>query len=96
MIFVGPKPNIWWETFERLCETWVERGRLGEQPPMPLIISGWIYSSDRDKQERSSSTLSWAEQHSLTNMIPNFKPEDQYCIEILSNSYPEQNYRPDR
>jgi hypothetical protein len=96
MIFVCPKANIWWETFEHLREIWVKRGRVGEQPPIPLILAGWIYSSDRDKQERWSATLCWAEQHSLSNMIPELKPEDQYCTEFLSTSYPEQNYRLDR
>ena len=96
MIFVCPKANIWWETFERLREAWAKGGRVGDQPPMPLILAGWIYSSDLDKQERWRATLRWASEHSLTSLIPELKPDDQYCTDFLSTSYPEQNFRPDR
>jgi len=96
MIFVCPAAAIWWQTFERLREAWIASGRVGNQPPMPLILAAWIYSSDLDKQERWLSTVHWAQEQSLSHLIPNLRPEDQYCTDYVTTSYPEQHYRPDR
>ncbi|MEQ1858463.1 MAG: hypothetical protein ABMA13_00850 [Chthoniobacteraceae bacterium] len=63
---------------------------------MPLILNGWGYSSDRDKEERWQHTLKWAEERGLMDLIPKLKDDDFYSVEHLSTSYPEQHYRPDR
>jgi hypothetical protein len=96
MIFVCPKAGIWYDTYKRLHDAWVATGHGSEEPPFPLILGGWIYSSDRDKQERWSALVRWANEHSLSHLVPQIGPDDQYCTEYLSTSYPEQHYRPDR
>ena len=96
MIIVCPKAGIWWQTFERLRDAGIAAGHVGDAPPFPLILAGWIYSSDRDKQERWLALVRWAEEHSLSHLIPELAPEDQYCTDYLSTSYPEQHYRSDR
>jgi hypothetical protein len=96
MIFVCPNAAVWWKTFERVRDVWIAAGRVGDQPPMPLILAGWIYSSDRDKQERWQALVKWADEHSVSHLIPELSAEDQYCTNFVTTSYPEQNYRPDR
>lgn len=96
MIFVCPKAPVWYQTFERLREAWTASGRVGDEPPMPLLLAGWIYSSDRDKQVRWNATVLWAEERALSHLIPQLAPEDQYCTDLVTTSYPEQRYRPDR
>ena len=96
VIFVCPKAAVWCKTFEQVRDAWIAAGQAGDQPPMPLILAGWIYSSDRDKQERWSALVKWAEEHSLSHLIPQLGPEDQYCTANVTTSYPEQNYRQDR
>ena len=93
MIFVCPKPLVWYQAFKRLHDARVASGRLGDEPPWPLLLSGWIYSSDLSKQERWSALVKWAEQHALSRLIPQLAPEDQYCTKFLSTSYPQQHYR---
>ena len=93
MIIVCPKAGIWWEIFERLRDAGIAAGHVDDAPPLPLILSG---SSDRDKQERWLALVRWGDEHALSHLIPELGPEDQYCTNHLSTSYPEQHYRPDR
>ena len=80
----------------RLREAWQAGGCRGPEPPIPLILDGWWFSSDVDKQQRWKMTLSWAEERGLSNLIPQFTADEQYFTEHLTTSYPEQHYRPDR
>ena len=96
MIRVCPNPSLWAEIFQRLADTWQRDGLQGTPPPVPLILAGWIYSSDSDKQQRWQQTIEWAEHHQLADLIPLLCDKDYYSTEYLSTSYPEQHYRPDR
>ena len=96
MIHVCPKPPIWLETYQRLYEAWRRGDCHGDPPPMPLVLGGWIYSSDRDKQHRWQQTIEWAERHNFAPLIPLLGDDDYYSTEYLSTSYPDQHYRPDR
>src|SRR6185436_5146192 len=96
MIFVCPKPPVWYAAYERLLAAWRAGGCSGPQPPTPLILNSWVFSSDLAKQEQWRSTIKWAEERLFAHLIPTLAPEEQYCTENLSTSYPEQHYRPDR
>lgn len=96
MIHVCPKPPIWVETYQRLDESWRRAGCGCEPPPMPLVLAGWIYSSDRDKQQRWQQTIEWADRHNFAHLMPILRDDEYYVTDYLSTSYPEQNYRPDR
>lgn len=96
MTFVCPQAAIWFQIYERLQAAWIANGRLGNTPPMPLILAGWIYSSDVDKQDRWKATVRWAEVNNLSHLIPQLEPHEQYCTEHVTTSYPEQRYRLDR
>jgi hypothetical protein len=70
MIFVCPKPPIWHDTFLRCRRAWEASGRTGDEPSVPLILNGWVYSSDLDKQQRWQALIRWAEERSLRHLIP--------------------------
>ena len=84
MMFVCPLPIPWHETYQRLEAAWEERGRRGSPPPVPLILSGWVYSNDVAKACRWSDTLSWAESHGFSDLIPKFANEQKYMVAEMS------------
>lgn len=96
MILVCPNPGPWAEIYKHLERSWRNSGCYGDAPPMPLILSGWHYSSDHDKQLRWLQTVEWAERHNFGHLIPNLRDDECYVTECLTTSYPEQHYRPDR
>lgn len=74
--FICPFPNRWNEIFKDLCkahETLMgiklpskpSEMRGADAPPTPLILNGWVFSNEQDKQERWQETLRWAEKHNL-------------------------------
>jgi hypothetical protein len=96
MITVCPLPRVWAPLYQRLHCAWIEGGRQGVEPPIPLILDGWHYSSDCDKQERWVRTVEWAKAQNLSHLIPCLTDADLYSVECLSTSYPGQHYRVDR
>ena len=93
-IFVCPNPIPWSETYKRLEASWRRSGCQGDAPPIPLILSGWSYSSDRDKQLRWEQTIQWAEQHNCRELIWQIPVTECYFTSHVSTSYPEQQYGP--
>lgn len=53
-------------------------------PPIPLILAGWEYSSDREKLGRWEETVKWANEYGLSSIIDEIKDEDMYCVESIS------------
>jgi hypothetical protein len=96
MIYVCPKPYVWHPTYMKLRKAWEVAGRKFPEPPIPLVLDGWHYSSDTDKKQRWEATLQWAKQYEQMGLIPSFAEEEIYFTDALSTSYPEQHYRPDR
>jgi hypothetical protein len=96
MIRVCPNARIWVDIYQRLEESWRRGGCRCEAPPIPLVLAGWIYSSDRDKQQRWDQTITWAKENDFSHLVPFLRDEEYYATEVLSTSYPEQHYRPDR
>lgn len=77
--FLCPFPNRWSEIYNDLCEAYeasagiklpsiVSERRSVGGPPTPLILNGWVFSNDDDKQERWQETLRWAERHNLLHL----------------------------
>lgn len=47
-------------------------------PPKPLILAGWAYSSDRDKEERWKETVAWACSNGCSAYIDGLSDEQLY------------------
>ncbi|MBK9457197.1 MAG: hypothetical protein IPO24_17240 [Bacteroidetes bacterium] len=69
MIFVSPQPNTWYAIYQRLKSHWDNEFKVGDAPPMALVLSGWTMSSDFEKQDRWKMTLRWAEQNNCSHLI---------------------------
>jgi hypothetical protein len=67
---VCPQPQAWQALWEMLPEK-TRRG-AGWEPPVPLILAGWSYSSDAEKSERFQLHLDWASSHGQADKIFGF------------------------
>lgn len=85
MKFVCPKPQPWLAIYDSLKAAWASAGSNGTPPPFPLILNGWMFSSDFDKHVRWLDTIKWAEDHSLSYLIPAIKADDKYEVSELSD-----------
>ena len=72
-------PDAWAAVHRRLLNA---RKRAGDpaipEPPRPLILDGWAFSSDTQKQERWAETVRWATQHGFHRLIPTIEPGNAY------------------
>ncbi len=77
---VCPQPMKWNALWEMLPDR-VQHG-AGWQPPLPLILDGWWYSTNEQKRERFQSHLDWASSHGAGDTIYDFldslEPQDWY------------------
>ncbi|WP_424316259.1 hypothetical protein, partial [Haloferula sp.] len=71
---------------------WELNGSQGQEPPLPLVLDGWHYSSDVDKQFRWRQVVDWAKRNGEHEALLDLKEEDCYYVSELSTSYPEQHY----
>lgn len=92
MILVCPQPAVWHAIYRRCDQAWRESGRVGDPPPAPLILGGWAFSSDADKQVRWQALVRWAEARSKSQAVALDLPADGYCVHEISNSYPGDHY----
>lgn len=67
---ICPQPPVW----NRLWELLPDRVQIGAgwQPPLPLILAAWNFTSDQEKRERLLLHLRWAEQHNALDTIASF------------------------
>ncbi|BFM06950.1 hypothetical protein [Halioxenophilus aromaticivorans] len=75
---ICPNPLMWNKVYSKLKKAWVESGGAGEQPPKPLVVDLWAYSSDHEKAERWQQTLSWALNHSCYSVVADIATNDMY------------------
>ena len=76
---VCPQPQRWDELYQLLPDT--RQVGAGFVPAAPLILGGWWYSSDGDKQERLALHIRWAADHGALERVDAFLralPEDQW------------------
>ena len=54
-------------------------------PPRPLILAGWVYSSDVEKRERWHATLAWAKAWEFEHIIGDIDPMDMHMVAVPTN-----------
>lgn len=105
MQVVCPQPLIWSEIFKLLNRYWKEQLLCkGAPPPRPLILGGWTFSNDYDKNERWKETKNWARERSCVKLIPELSNEEAYMTHTFSSWIPykfsnwneEPRVRPER
>ena len=74
-----PQPGKWHEIYQAL-----ERARENRQDPyipkvpVPLILNGWVFTEDWEKELRWKETTAWAERYGFADEIPQIDEEDKY------------------
>ena len=97
MIFVSPQPNKWYEIYQGLKAYWENEIRASTaSPPVALVLSGWTFSNDYDKQERWELTLKWAEINNCGHLIPLLNEEEKYYIKEYSSYRPYEYHTYDK
>jgi len=97
MTFVCPLPQIWHEIYSNLLHAWEISGKICEKPPVPLILGGWNFSGDLEKNERWMATIAWTEKNGFANIIPELKEEERNYVNSYSPYTPRpwnRNYKP--
>ena len=77
--FICPMPDTWVAVHSRLLKAW-ERADDATipEPPRPLILNGWSFSSDMQKRERWVETVRWASEHGVSHLIPQIEERNAY------------------
>jgi hypothetical protein len=84
MEFVCPVPIVWAKVYGSLVNAYNNGSEIKDPPPKPLILNGWVFSSDLDKKLRWSETIAWANEHSCEDLLPQLTLEEEYRVEQLS------------
>jgi hypothetical protein len=60
----------WHRVHQHLCRFWeAQEGARSDQPPIPLILAGWVFSGDSAKASRWAETVEWASRHGLSDVV---------------------------
>ncbi|MBU1370821.1 MAG: hypothetical protein KJ578_04605 [Bacteroidetes bacterium] len=77
--YISPNPKSWHKIHGLLTQFWEEKlNKTVPKPPVPLILNGWVFSSDFEKKNRWLETLKWAEENNCSHLIPQLSEEDKY------------------
>jgi hypothetical protein len=82
---ICPHPIQWNAIYERLMKVAEERPDL-PKPPIPLILNGWVFSSDAEKSARWSETVKWAEIAECSEITGSLGVEEFYCTDSPSHT----------
>jgi len=73
-------PPRWSDIYLALQDAWEDSGRQGEGPPVPLILNGWVFTGDFEKNHRWQQTIEWANSNGLAHLIPELKESEKYQV----------------
>jgi hypothetical protein len=85
MIRICPNPDPWHRVYGDLMAAWRERGGEPPEPPVPLILNGWVFSSDADKEHRWAATVAWAGERGLAHLIPSIPDDEWHFVSTYSS-----------
>ncbi|HEX4078635.1 MAG TPA: hypothetical protein VHX61_07160 [Rhizomicrobium sp.] len=81
---VCPQSGYWAALHQRLTKAADGNSNI-PSPPVPLILAGWAYTNDLEKQSRWRETLIWAERYGLSEMLQDIPDEQMYSVRKLSS-----------
>jgi len=77
-IKICPQPNIWAKVHRKLDALASKNGWA--EPPVPLILAGWGFSSDEEKKQRWADTVDWCELNGCSDLILIPSDADWYMV----------------
>jgi hypothetical protein len=81
---VCPYPRIWADVHQALIKRWEAVRDGSPEPPNPLILAGWAYSNDVEKQRRWQRTVEWARERGWDDLV-RIAPEAMYRVQALTD-----------
>ncbi len=77
--FICPLPQVWNEIYQKLVLACDEAKSASiSKPPVPLILNGWTFSSDKEKSIRWKETVEWAKTYGFQNLISKLNESESY------------------
>lgn len=76
--YICPQPIPWNDIHRALTAFHRDNCPDAPAPPVPLILAGWAYSSDEENASRWQSTVTWAEKHGASHLIPELAEGDRH------------------
>jgi hypothetical protein len=64
-----PNPKKWASIHKSLIEFSSSKQCEPREPPRPLILAGWSYSSDDEKKARWQEFIDWAKNNQCSELI---------------------------
>jgi len=82
---------IWHEIHQRLDDFYQKnKNTIETVPPIPLILNGWIYSTDYQKKLRWEETVKWAQLNGCSNLIPVLGEENKYKVDKIVPTFVQE------
>lgn len=81
MIIICPLPAPWEKAYQRLVQFSSDNDLA--PPQRPLVLSGWHFSDDIDKQERWQHHLQWASDNGCEELLSYLPEADFYTAQAL-------------
>ena len=75
---ICPNPQPWNKIFQSLSRYSEQTLCNPKEPPKPLILAGWNFSSDLEKELRWDETKQWALNNNCTEIIEDLGDNDFY------------------
>ena len=75
---ICPLPVYWNRIYSDLIAYARNRSCNPPEPPIPLILAGWVYSTDDDKRLRWLKTVQWAKENGCSDLIDKLEQKDFY------------------
>lgn len=75
---ICPNPSRWDDVFKKLVKYAETYPCTPSQPPTPLILGGWVSSSDNEKMRRWSETVDWASANGCHSIVEEISDQDFY------------------
>jgi len=84
MTRICPNPVPWDKTFKKLLLYAHSHPCAPAKPPVPLILSGWAFSSDAQKKQRWEETVMWAVQNGCPRLV-DIPDTNFYCVDDMTS-----------
>ena len=76
-MFFCARPPEWARVHQALLRVHARSGgSVADEPPKPLILNGWVFSSAREKHDRWAETVAWARSHGREDIVESVRPDE--------------------
>ncbi len=81
MVRICPNPKPWNDVYDRLTTYAQTHDCMPPSPPVPMSLTGWVYSNDTEKMRRWEQTVEWATRNGCPELVE-VTIEDFYSVDV--------------